>query len=54
MYPISSLLRRTLMGTSTRPAAGTPKCASSMAGVFGAMMATRSRWPEAERAQAGG
>ena len=49
-----SASRRMLSGHSTAPSNGTPKCASTIAGVFGAMMATVCpRWtPCRARAEA--
>jgi hypothetical protein len=42
MYPTSALDRRLLTATRIPPAAGTPKCASSMAGELNSSVATRS------------
>ena len=45
MYPISALASRWFTATSTPPAAGTPKCASSIAAELTSSAATRSPLP---------
>jgi hypothetical protein len=42
MYATSGAERRVLMATRIAPARGTPKCPSSIGGMFGTRKATRS------------
>ena len=46
--------RRVLSAFSTAPAMGTPKWASSIAGVFGSIAATDIAGPDAARLEGGG